>query len=164
MKKRLYIVRHAKSSWDDPELDDFDRPLNSRGKKDAPFMGKILAEQQVHPDLIVSSPAKRAMKTAKLLAKKLGYPQKAIQKEEKLYEAATLTLVEILKKLADDYDKVMIIGHNPGLTNLANYLSGHYIENIPTSGVFVIDFDIDSWQNISQDGIFAGFEYPKKYS
>ncbi|MBN2000307.1 histidine phosphatase family protein [candidate division KSB1 bacterium] len=164
MKKRLYIVRHAKSSWDNPDLDDFDRPLNERGKKDATFMGKKLAEQHVHPDIIVSSPAKRAIKTAKLLGKQLDYPQKAIKKVKEIYEAGTQTLVKVLKQIDDSYHKVLLIGHNPGLSDLANYLCGHPVENIPTTGIYIVDFDIDSWQDISQNGTFAGFEYPKKYS
>ncbi len=162
--KKLYLFRHAKSSWDNPDLDDFDRPLNKRGKRDAPFMGELLLEKGIKPDVLISSPAKRAYATAKVIAKKLGYPRREIQKDKKLYLASAGELLRIINELPDEYSSVMLFGHNPGLTQICNLLSNANIMNIPTSGIAEIDFEVDSWKNvIPESGKLISFEYPKKY-
>lgn len=162
--KRVYIIRHAKSSWKDPTLDDFDRPLKKRGKRDAPFMGKRLKAHHVLPDLILSSPAKRAAATAKIIAKEIGYPKKQIVYEPALYEAGIATLLGILRQLNENVQQAALFGHNPGLTSFAEYVSGALIENIPTCGIFCVDFPADSWQEIGEGkGTVVFFDYPKKH-
>ena len=163
--KRLYLVRHAKSSWKDPKLDDFDRPLNKRGKRDAPFMGQRLREANVRPDLIISSPAKRAAKTAKIIAAQIAYPLKKIQWTESLYAAGTLILLQVLREIDDSVERAMLVGHNPGLTLLAELLTSETIDNIPTSGAFALDLDIESWSQTGEgSGIPVFLDYPKKHS
>jgi phosphohistidine phosphatase len=163
--KRLYLVRHAKSSWRDPELDDFDRPLNKRGKRDAPFMGQRLSDADIQPDLIISSPAKRAAKTAKIIAAQIEYPLKKIKWTESLYAAGTLTLLGILQEIGDSVEQAILVGHNPGLTLLAEFLTSEAVDNIPTSGVYAMDLDLGSWTQTGEgSGIPVFFDYPKKHS
>ena len=160
----LYIARHAKSSWKDTDLFDYERPLNKRGKKDAPKIGKILYSKGVLPDLIISSPAKRARKTARLLAKKINYPKENIVEEKAIYEASISDLLNIIEQFNDSLQKVMIVGHNPSFTALANYLSPKYFDNIPTIGVVAISFPCSSWKEIERNsGKVIFYEYPKKY-
>ena len=161
--RELFLVRHAKSSWDDPGLSDFERPLNSRGKEDAPLMGEHLKELGIKPDLIISSPAKRAKKTAKILACKLGYPEDNIEWEESIYEASPQTLLYLVCNLPESAKRVMLIGHNPGFTTLANILGDITIENIPTAGVVGIAFDTAKWSDACRmQGHTVVFEYPKR--
>ena len=161
--KTLYLARHAKSSWANPKLTDFERPLNNRGKRDAPLMGKVLKDKKEKIGLIISSPAKRTKKTAVTIAEKLGYPQKKILFNEELYEASTNALIKVLKKIDQKYDSVMIFGHNPGLTLLNNYISDHYIDNIPTCGVVALQLD-EEWSKLDKNTCkFLFFEYPKMY-
>ncbi|MDW8287367.1 MAG: histidine phosphatase family protein [Flammeovirgaceae bacterium] len=163
--KTLYLVRHAKSSWKNEELDDFDRPLNKRGKKDAPFMGKKLRKLwDAAPELILSSPAKRARKTARKMAKKLHYPKKKIVYIDGIYEATEATLLKILHEQSDTVSSLMIFGHNPSLTALCNLLGNEAIENIPTAGVVCLTFNVDSWSSITvNSGKLVFFDYPKRY-
>lgn len=162
--KRLYIIRHAKSSWGDPDLADIDRPLNKRGEKDAPFMGKRLIEQhKANPDLILSSPAKRALRTARIIAKEIDYPKEKIEIKDSLYGSGVGAMLNVIQYLDDSLDEVMLFGHNPDLTSLAIYLSNHEVDNIPTCGIFCVDFDIQSWNDVQKGkGIFKFFDYPKK--
>lgn len=163
--KELFLVRHAKSSWDDPTLSDFERPLNERGKRDAPFMGAHLADLGIKPDLIISSPAKRAKKTAKILAEALGYDLQKIEYKEAIYEASAQSLLYIVCQLPDSAKRVMIVGHNPGLTMLANILDDIVIDNIPTCGVVGVTFDTGSWSEACRmKGHTVMFDYPKKLS
>ncbi len=163
--KTLYLVRHAKSSWKEPALSDHERPLNKRGKKDAPFMGKLLKKKAILPQLIVSSPAKRALTTAKIMAGEMGYPKKKIREDERIYDNAVRSLMSVIGDTEDVFGDLMIFGHNPSFTELAEYLSNEQVENIPTSGVFAIDFDVDSWKAIDGGkGTCRFFEYPKKYA
>ena len=161
--RELFILRHAKSSWDDPSLSDFDRPLNRRGKEDAPKMGERLAKMGIRPDLIVASPAKRAKKTAKIVAEKLGYDESKIVWERGIYEASPQTLLYLVCQLPESAKRVMIVGHNPGLTMLANVLGDVTIDNIPTAGVVGIAFDAKRWDEACRmKGHTLFFEYPKK--
>lgn len=161
--KTLTLIRHAKSDWDDANLTDFDRPLNSRGKKDAPEMGRELAERDFMPDQIITSPAKRAMSTAKRIAKAIEFPKDAIQTDERIYEASLATLMEIVNELDDAADHVALIGHNPGLTELGNHLTGDDIANLPTCSVLSISFDVDSWNEVWEDsGQVDFYDDPKQ--
>lgn len=160
--KTLYLVRHAKSSWKQPELSDFKRPLNKRGKNDAPFMGKLLSDKGVNPGLVITSPAKRAATTAKIIASEINYPKGKIIFDENIYEATGRELLEIISGTEENYNSVMLFGHNPGLTVLQNNLSDHFIDNIPTCGVVALKFKT-SWKEIELNSAgFMFFEYPKK--
>lgn len=160
--KSLYITRHAKSSWKDAGLSDEDRPLNARGKHDAPAMGKRLRKLGVEPEIIFSSPATRAVTTATLLAEKLHFPSEEIVTEDDIYEAGTSELLTVLRRIDDRFTNVMLIGHNPGLTMLANRLSPARIDNIPTCGVVGLKLHIDSWNALAdQCGEVSFFISPK---
>jgi phosphohistidine phosphatase len=162
--KTLYLVRHAKSSWKYPDLDDFERPLNKRGRKNAPLMGKILKKLQVNPDIIISSPANRAATTARILAAKINYPLENIRYNETLYEFSEGALIQIVKHIDDRVAKAMVVGHNPGLNSMANYLGNRQISNIPTAGVYCLDLNIASWTKIGENcGKSIFFEFPKKH-
>ena len=159
--KRVYIIRHAKSSWKDVELDDFDRPLNKRGKNNAPLMGSRLKKKKINPDMIISSPALRAKTTAKVIAQKTKYIQKIVY-DKNIYEAMPNTLHKILTKQDDQHEVVFLIGHNPGL----NMLAGKYVdfyENIPTCGILEIEFDCERWISIDEENAtLVSFDYPKR--
>jgi phosphohistidine phosphatase len=148
--KFLTIVRHAKSSWKEASLPDFDRPLNKRGKADAPEMGRRLAARGVKPDLVVTSPARRARKTAQVVAKELGLDKDEIGQDGAIYEAGTATLVNLVRALDKKADHVMLVGHNPGLTDLVEYLSGEVFGNIPTGGAVGLEFDVGSWCDLKR--------------
>lgn len=159
--KKLFIIRHAKSSWKDLNLSDFDRPLNKRGKSNAPLMASRLKEKGVLPDIILSSPALRAKSTALKIAKKLNYTQKILF-DQKLYDSDISALDSILKNLDKKANIVFIFGHNPELNMLAQHYVGFY-ENIPTCGIIEIEFNSKNWKNISRDNAtFISFDYPKK--
>ncbi len=163
--KTLVLVRHAKSSWKYPKLDDFERPLNKRGRKNAPMMGKILRQLKVKPDLIISSPANRAAMTSRIIADMIHYPLVNIQYDESIYLSGEMDLMHILIDLDDGIKEVMLVGHNPELTLLANTLGNDSISNIPTSGIFCLDFDISAWSKIeTSPGELKFFEFPKKHS
>lgn len=161
--RTLYLVRHAKSSWKDAELSDMKRPLNKRGKRDAPKIGNLLRKRNEIPDLIISSPAKRAFSTAKRFAKGLKYPGKKIATKKQLYMGSSENFIGVISQAEKKFKSIMLIGHNPGLTEFVNEISGENIDNIPTSGVVRIDFDIDEWGEIKNSkGKMIFFEYPKK--
>lgn len=161
--KTLFIIRHAKSDWENPLLSDFDRPLNKRGQKDAPFMGSILAKTHIHPDLVLSSPAVRARMTAIEIAKRIGYNTDLIVYNEAFYAADCDTIEVILKSIPSTQQTVFLVGHNPGLTEFSEYISGHSIVNIPTCGVVCMQLKENDWQSIGRDSaLFVSFDYPKK--
>lgn len=163
--KTLYLVRHAKSSWDYPDLKDSDRPLNKRGKRDAPFMAKLMRNNKEAPDIIVSSPAVRAYEIAKEIAKGADIDKKDIIKDERLYMADTDDFTDVIKETKNKYKNLMLVGHNYGITYFANKISDADIDNIPTSGIVRIDFKADDWKEVAgQKGNMIFFEYPKKYS
>ena len=161
--KKLYIIRHAKSSWNDEDIEDFERPLNKRGKQNAPLMGEKLKEKEIMPDIIISSPAQRARSTVEIIAKKINYKQKIIFNED-LYEADVTTLHNILSKIDNEKSVVFLIGHNPELNMLAEVYVG-FDENIPTCGVLEVEFNCDRWKDIGANNAkLVSFDYPKKYS
>ncbi len=149
--KTLYLIRHAKSSWDDPELDDFERPLNKRGKKDAPNMAKRVKEKRVAPDFMIASPATRALETCKEFAKILDFDKDKIKIDKRLYHAdedQILTVIQELKdRDRDEEEVVLLFGHNPGLTEFANMLLNESIDNIPTCGIVKAHLKIDQWKD-----------------
>jgi phosphohistidine phosphatase len=158
-------MRHSKSSWDNRLLSDYERPLNERGFRDAPFMGNLLSKLIKPPQQIFSSPAQRAIKTAEIIAQHLNYDLGKIIKEEKIYHSVVSDVMRIIYSTPDEIDSIMIFGHNPTFTQVSNYLSDKFIENIPTSGFVQINFEIDSWKEINgESGKQILFEYPKKYS
>ncbi|MGO9514096.1 MAG: SixA phosphatase family protein [Steroidobacteraceae bacterium] len=160
--KTLFLVRHAKSSWDDNTLPDKDRPLNDRGKRDAPRMGERLAKRDVKADLILSSPASRALKTAEIIAKKLDYKRKDIVVDDRLYPGAVDDLLHIIHKLGDKLNRVMLVGHNPAFAELAHQLSNE-ITDMPTCAVAELTFNAKSWQDVGNATLAtAALEYPKK--
>jgi phosphohistidine phosphatase len=161
--KRLVLCRHAKSSWKNSSLGDIDRPLNKRGRKNAPEMGRRLIKGGVKPDLIVSSPARRAYKTAVFLARECGIPDKEIRIINAIYDAYPLKLLEIINGFDTIHDQVVMVGHNPETTVLANLLGRLKIENVPTCGVVVLDFAAGSWAEIEEGkGALFFFDYPRK--
>ncbi|GGK87457.1 histidine phosphatase family protein [Rufibacter glacialis] len=163
--KTLYLLRHAKSSWKYEELSDHDRPLNKRGRTDAPLIGQELVEREVKLDLIISSSAVRAITTATLVAKELGIDPEQIGVQEELYLIATEDLRMFAQSLPDEYHQVMLVGHNPALTELANHFSPEKnIANIPTAGVVALSFDCHYWAEISGDNAkLLFFDFPKNY-
>lgn len=160
--KYLYLIRHAKSSWSDPRLSDFDRPLNKRGKKDAPFMGKRLASASTHFDLLVSSSAKRARKTARIIAKQTGYNREDIVYHNEIYSSELRKLLSVIKQTEHKVNSLGLVGHNHVITECAEWLTGDSIVNIPTSGIVAISFETDNWAEIDREaGQLIFFDYPK---
>ncbi|NBP69251.1 MAG: histidine phosphatase family protein [Cytophagia bacterium] len=161
--KTLYVVRHAKSSWDNPLLDDFSRPLNDRGKRDVPNMAKRLKEKHLVLDLILTSTAVRTLTTAHGIAKVLGYDENRIKGLADLYHASPEKILEILNQVNDHCDVVMLVGHNPGLTDFVNALSPMAIDNVPTCGIAAFQLDIDTWKEMEmKEETLLFYDYPKK--
>ncbi|PWS28545.1 histidine phosphatase family protein [Pedobacter yonginense] len=160
MSKKLLLVRHAKSDWGNIDLKDFDRPLNKRGKDNAPEMAQRLLKRGFNFDLMVSSPAKRALTTARFFAE--AYNVGEINLEPRIYEANTTTLLNIVNDLPDDAETVVLFGHNGGLTDFANELCDGDIYNIPTAGMALIAFPFDAWKMVSRGtGELVFFDFPK---
>lgn len=159
----IYLIRHAKSSWDNPEIRDFDRPLNERGLRDAPHMGKRLKEREVTPNLMLTSPAKRALTTCKEIARILGYEEERIKTDERIYHADEEELFQVLSELNDNQNTVILFGHNPGFTYFANSLFSERIQNIPTCGIVAGKLKIDSWKEIKAGcGMMEFIDFPKR--
>jgi phosphohistidine phosphatase len=163
--KRLTLVRHAKSDWSLPGQNDWDRPLNKRGQRDAPEMARRLRSRRLKPDLILSSPAVRALTTAAVMARELKVPAAQVLQDERLYLAAPADLLAVIRELGGDAKHLMVFGHNPGMTECANQLSaGEHIDNLPTCGVFTAQFDIAAWGDLAwHSGQEAEFDYPKNH-
>lgn len=160
--KTLILVRHAKSSWDAADIQDFDRPLNDRGKKDAPDMAQRLKDKGIKVDALVSSPARRAKKTARLFAEGLKKEKDAVIYIDRLYGADSATLADVVNALPDKYGVVALFAHNPGLTDFANTLTNVRIDNMPTSGVFAVQANVNSWTQFGAAAkSFLFFDYPK---
>lgn len=147
--KTLFLIRHAKSSWDDTLLPDRDRPLDDRGERDVAKMGKRLKERDVKADLIMSSPAKRALATAEAIAKMLDYRRKNIAVNHRLYAGRVDDLLDVIQKLDHKLERVMLVGHNPELTELAHYFSSG-IAHLPTCAIAEFTFSTKSWSAIGK--------------
>jgi phosphohistidine phosphatase len=161
--KTLTIFRHAKSSWNNPELPDHDRPLNRRGNHDAPVMGERLVAAGIRPSLIVSSSAARAMATARLVARAIGYPVEFLHKEPALYHAGPNRIFDVIAAQDGGFNNLMIVGHNPGFTDFANVLVPGLTDNIPTAGFVSVQVDSDDWDLRSRRSVeLIEFDYPKR--
>ncbi len=161
--KHLYLVRHAKSSWGDPSQPDFERPLNERGKRDAPVMAHRLKKRIPTPDLFLSSPAKRAKKTCKIFCEEFHASEKDIQYADKLYLASVQTFYDIISSVDKDVKHLVVFSHNPGITDFANSLcEGVAIANMPTCSIFAVKLKISDWKEIAiAEKEFEFFDYPK---
>jgi phosphohistidine phosphatase len=146
--RTLFLIRHAKSSWDNPALRDFERPLNERGLNTAPRMATFLAQAGIQPDLLVSSPAKRAISTALFFGAAFGVGEAQIVRNEDIYEASVTTLLRIISQLSDQANTVLLFGHNPTFTDLANEFSSTPIINVPTCGIVRIETQADNWRSM----------------
>ena len=161
-EKILFILRHGKSAWDNPGVADIDRPLKDRGIGDAYIMADRLLKRGSHPDSMISSPAVRALHTAIIFSRVTGFPVNEIIINEDLYQAQVHDILSVIATTDNSRQALMIFGHNPGFTELADYLSGLKIDNIPTSGLVQLKFNTDKWKGISKKCL-AGefFDFPQ---
>jgi phosphohistidine phosphatase len=160
--KKIVIIRHAKSSWDDPFLNDHARPLAERGYRDAPRMAQRLKQKEIFPEAILSSDAERAKSTALITAENLNFPKNKIQLTGKLYHASANSIINEIKKTNKEINTLFIFGHNPGFNELIEKLGGE-IDNLPTAGQFGFELDIEDWEDISAKTAKEWFfDYPKK--
>ena len=162
MPRSLTLVRHAKSSWADAGLTDFERPLNRRGLSNAPMMGQRLARAGYRADAIISSPAVRAATTADLIAEEIGFHRSRILRKHSVYASGLATLLEVLTQIDNAHQHAMLVGHNPGVTQLCNHLCAGDLDNMPTCSIACIEFDAQSWEDaVREKGHLAAFDYPK---
>lgn len=162
MTKKLLLIRHAKSSWDDASIADVDRPLNSRGIKNAPEMARRLKKLNIVPDVLISSHALRALETARLFAAEFGFAADKIHIRPELYLAGTDQFQSVISSLDDNWNVVALFSHNPGITEMANQLSNARIDNMPTASIFGARFIQPRWVDIvNVQGEFWFFDYPK---
>jgi phosphohistidine phosphatase len=162
MSKIVTAIRHAKSSWADPTLSDRKRPLNGRGKIAAPAIGQYLMKLDHKPDLIISSPAKRAYKTAVLVARELGYPAEEIKIDDRLYLEGTEAVNQVLKEVDDSLGSVFFVSHEPIISEFCDMQCGLNALKYPTAGVCAMSFDIKSWSKFGkQSGEKLFFVIPK---
>lgn len=163
--KTLTILRHAKSSWKDTGKSDHQRPLNRRGERDAPVMGARITEAGIRPSLIMSSPAVRAWKTAKIIARAISYPVEFLHREPGLYLADAQALLALLAQQDDAFNSILIVGHNPGLTDLVNYLLPNITDNLPTCGIVAFNVETDDWDlRAGATAELLLYDYPKNKS
>lgn len=159
--KKIILFRHAKSSWDDPRLNDHDRPLAQRGIDDAPKMAKRLKKKGIFPDLMLSSTALRAAETARITANILGHPLQEIVYEKGLFHASTHQIIKILRAQKDSINTIFVFGHNPGFNDLIAYLGGD-LDNLPTSGQFGFMLKSENWTALSPESTEVWFnDFPK---
>lgn len=148
--KQLFLLRHAKSNCEDPQMSDMERELTEQGKHQAETLAMQLKKQHVKPDLILCSCATRAQQTAKILIKGLGLPENKIEINPKLYEESLGQLIEIVKAIPEQYQRVFIVAHNPTLSWFATYLNNNEPVNLSTCGLFAMQFDMDAWSKITE--------------
>ena len=162
MPKKLLIVRHAKAEDADFQKADFKRSLSTRGKNDIPKMAARLVRKGIIPQRFISSPALRAISTARYFAIEMGLVPLEIIQDPEIYDALTFNLLEMINKLDDDTDFVALFGHNPSITQLVNHLCDEHIDNIPTCGMALMDFPFDTWKMLSMGtGVLVYFDFPK---
>ncbi len=163
MDLNLLLVRHAKSSWSNPSLSDFDRPLNKRGLSNAPLMGQRIKKYELGLETIITSSAERAKETSTLIAKEIEFKIQDIEFESDLYHASVEVFARILNKQKNK--TVAMVGHNPGIQDFSCWLSSEPKVNFPTAGVVHISFTLDNWTQISKDcGKLIRFEYPRMFT
>jgi phosphohistidine phosphatase len=161
--KTLFLVRHAKSCWEDPVLSDIDRPLNKRGKNDAPLMAKKVKKLFIKPDLLVSSPAKRALTTAQYFAEAMDIKRSNIAIVKEIYEALPDALVRVVHNLPHEANTAMLFGHNPSFTMITNRFTESPLDNLPTCGVVKIESTAESWADFNENNSkVTSILYPKK--
>ncbi len=162
--KIVYLIRHAKSSWENPALPDFQRPLNKRGLRDGPFMAQLLRDKGVKPDLLVSSPANRAMTTATLFAEAFDIRPEDIVRKDNIYEAYPSDILQIIAELPTESNIVLLFGHNPTFTSIANHFTpDEFIDNVPTCGIVKIEAMTEDWKTFSSEGKATAFHFPKQF-
>lgn len=160
--KQLFLIRHAKSSAGYRGMADHDRPLNRRGFHAASDMGKRMSSWQWQPQQLVSSSAVRAWSTTELIANELKYDVNNIEIEPAIYEATSAELLHVIQGLEDGFQRVALVGHNPGFTMIANLLGRCDIDNVPTCGIVVLQFEVNTWASISPgEGVLQHYDYPK---
>jgi phosphohistidine phosphatase len=160
--KSLILVRHAKSDWADPSLKDFDRPLNERGKRDAPVMAHRLLDKKIKIDAFISSPAKRAKRTAELFAAQYKMDKKDIIFFDELYLADPETFYNVIAQTGDDHSTIAIFSHNDGITQFANQLSDVRVDDMPTCSLFAVKMKLKKWKDFREaEKEFWFFDYPK---
>lgn len=159
--KKLYLIRHAKASWDHPEQADFERPLTEQGQIDAHAMAQQLQQQKIKPDLILTSSAERAVKTAEIFAEELKYPEKNIVKDMTIYTGGVEDLVSLIKTFNSKYKNVFLFGHNPTLTLVSHFLCEGLKTNLTTCGVLGISFSTGAWKDVVEtEGKFLTYLHP----
>ncbi|MBD2714195.1 histidine phosphatase family protein [Microvirga sp. STR05] len=161
--KILYLMRHAKSSWSFDDLSDEQRPLNDRGRDDAPRMGQALAQRDTHIDLLLASTAVRSLTTAALVAKEIGYPHEKIQVRPEIYHADLQTLLRVVRESPDEADSVLLVGHNNTITDLANHLMESPLsEEMPTASIVCLHFQTERWADVDRSNAeFYFFDCPR---
>jgi len=161
--KTLILMRHAKSSWKQPSGSDFDRPLNDRGKRDAPEMGRRLRARKIAVNLLVTSPAERARQTGRIIANELGLANEQIVENDAVYEAGAGELLSVIRSFDDTCGSILLVGHNPSMTYVVNALSGDHLDNLPTCGLYGLQFDLHRWQDVAElQGRTLFYDYPKR--
>jgi phosphohistidine phosphatase len=161
--KRLTLIRHAKSSWRDASLEDFDRPLSSRGRRDAPRMAERLAAAKPAPEQMLASPALRAADTARAMAAALGRPETWIRWMRSLYMGSPGRLLSAVQELDDAVEHAALVGHNPGLSELVELLTDAGIDDVPTCGIVTIELDVEHWRDAAPGrGRVVAFDHPKR--
>lgn len=164
--KKLTLIRHAKSSWEDMSLRDHDRPLNKRGKRDAPFMAQLMASRGWRPDRLISSTAMRAKTTAFHFAGALNLTESDVLQREQIYEASSASMINLIAGLDDQWSEVALFGHNPTFTMVANlFYRNDFLDNLPTCGIVEIEAaEVDRWTDLSPDNAqVVAVHYPKQY-
>ncbi len=160
--KKIIFVRHSKSSWDNMYIQDHDRELNKRGRRDSVFMAKKLKELGYTPEIIIASSAVRALTTAKNISEVLGVSDLRI--ENHLYSCSRKTIIDYVNALEAEASTILIVNHNPTITDIFNSYTSEYLYNVPTTGIFEVEFDIDNWKDVKSDnGKIVNYIYPKMY-
>ena len=160
--KTLYLVRHGKAGWRHREVNDAERPLKKKGIEESQMMALHLSEKDIHPDLLITSPAKRSIQTARILAEELGLPKNKVIENASIYNASLEEVMTVILGLDDNFSRVMIIGHDPSLANVAAYLTGHIVEKIPTAGAVEITFNTTHWSKLSEESGHIQFSISPK--
>lgn len=160
--KRITLLRHAKAATGDSSTPDRERPLNERGRRDAPMMGRCLRAMGARPSLILTSPARRTLQTARLIAQEIDYPHEFLQREHDLYLASPEVILQVIARQDNAFGDMIVCGHNPGLTDLVNQLTGAGIDNVPTCGFAVIEAPIRDWHDLKR-GRLVQLDFPANH-